>query len=174
VIESARFTSCVAPIRRTVTWAGSWATCIEPYPDSGSCPPGGLAAGGLIGKPAGSAAGGVPPAEPGDFLFIDSTHVVKVGGDVTYLYFEVLPRLGPGVHVHIHDVFFPFEYPRGWIEEGRVWSEAYLLRAFLLHNREFEITLFNTFLQGRHPELFERHFPLALKNPGGSIWLRRR
>src|SRR5262249_53737535 len=111
--------------------------------------------------------------QAGDFLFIDSTHVVKVGGDVNYLYFEVLPRLRPGVHVHIHDIFFPFEYPRVWVEEGRIWSEAYLLRAFLLHNEAFEVQFFNTFLERRHRALFERHFPLFLRNPGGSIWLRR-
>jgi len=112
--------------------------------------------------------------QPRDILFIDSTHVVKVGGDVNYLYFEVLPRLRSGVYIHIHDIFYPFEYPRYWLEEGRVWSEAYLLRAFLQSNKDFEIVLFNTFLEERHPEVFRHHFPLCLENPGGSIWLRRK
>jgi hypothetical protein len=29
----------------------------------------------------------------GDILFIDSSHTIKIGGDVNYLFLEVLPRL---------------------------------------------------------------------------------
>jgi len=70
-------------------------------------------------------------------------------------------------------VFYPFEYPRDWIYAGRAWTEAYLLRAFLSFNREFEIVLFNTFLERFHRDLFATRFPLCLRNTGGSIWLRR-
>ena len=71
----------------------------------------------------------------GDVLFIDSSHTVKIGGDVNYLFLEVLPRVEPGVIVHIHDVFLPFEYGRRWIkEEFRFWTEQYLLQAFLTFN----------------------------------------
>lgn len=44
--------------------------------------------------------------ESGDILFIDSSHVCKTGSDVNYLYFEILPRLKPGVIIHVHDIFF--------------------------------------------------------------------
>src|SRR5215813_6428814 len=54
-----------------------------------------------------------------DILFIDSSHVLKIGSDVHYLLTEVLPRLRPGVYVHVHDVFYPFEYPEEWLVEGR-------------------------------------------------------
>ena len=111
--------------------------------------------------------------EAGDFLFIDSTHVAKAGSDVNYLYFEVLPRLASGVFVHVHDIFYPFEYPNEWINEGRSWNEAYLLRAFLEHNDDFEIVLFNTFLQSFHEPWYAANMPLCLANRGGSIWLRR-
>jgi methyltransferase family protein len=111
--------------------------------------------------------------EAGDFLFIDSTHVAKAGSDVNYLYFEVLPRLASGVFVHVHDIFYPFEYPSDWINEGRSWNEAYVLRAFLEHNDAFEIVLFNTFLQSFHEAWYAANMPLCLKNRGGSIWLRR-
>ena len=67
----------------------------------------------------------------GDVLFIDSTHVSKIGSDVNYLFFEILPRLHRGVYIHIHDIFYPFEYPKDWIDEGRAWNENYILRAFL-------------------------------------------
>jgi predicted O-methyltransferase YrrM len=114
------------------------------------------------------------PLGPGDVLFIDSTHVSKVGSDVNHLYHEVLPRLRPGVLVHVHDVFHPFEYPLEWIVEGRAWSEAYLLRAFLTGNPEWEIVLFNSFLMRFHRAWFAEHMPLFLKlASGGSLWLRR-
>ena len=71
----------------------------------------------------------------GDVLFVDSTHVAKIGSDVNHLVFDVFPRLPPGVLVHVHDIAYPFEYPQEWVEEGRAWNEAYLLRAFLLETR---------------------------------------
>lgn len=79
----------------------------------------------------------------GDILFVDSSHVSKVGSDVNYIFFEVLPSLKSGVYVHIHDVHYPFEYPREWVYAGRAWNETYLLRAFLQYNNSFQIVLFN-------------------------------
>jgi Methyltransferase domain len=109
-----------------------------------------------------------------DVLFIDSTHVSKIGSDVNRLLFDVFPSLSSGVYIHIHDVFWPFEYPRHWLKEGRAWNEQYALRAFLQFNDEFEVVLFNTYLQHFHEDIFQRDFPLTLLNRGGSIWLRRR
>jgi hypothetical protein len=69
---------------------------------------------------------------PINVLFIDSTHVLRTGSDVCFELFEILPRLSPGVLVHIHDMFWPFEYPRSWVvEENRSWNELYAVRAFL-------------------------------------------
>jgi predicted O-methyltransferase YrrM len=110
--------------------------------------------------------------EPNDILFIDSTHVSKVGSDVNYIFAEILPALRPGVYVHFHDIFYPFEYPKEWIYEGRAWTEAYLLRAFLAFNSAYEIVLFSSFLERFHRDRF-RTMPLCLKSPGASIWLRR-
>ena len=111
--------------------------------------------------------------QAGDILFIDSTHVSKVFSDVNVLFFEVLPRLQPGVFVHFHDIFYPFEYPKSWILQGRAWNEVYVLRAFLQFNTGFRVVLMNTFLEHFHRSYFERRMPLCLKNPGGSIWLQR-
>lgn len=111
--------------------------------------------------------------EAGDILFIDSTHVSKVDSDVNRLFFEILPCLKPGVHIHIHDIFHPFEYPKQSFRAGRAWNELYLLRAFLQFNTAFEIVLMNTFLEHFHEDFFRQHMPLCLVNPGGSIWLRR-
>jgi predicted O-methyltransferase YrrM len=109
----------------------------------------------------------------GDILFIDSTHVSKVGSDVNYLIHEVLPNLQDGVHVHFHDILYPFEYPKQWVYGGRAWNEAYVLRAFLQYNNRFEIVLFNTFMTRFHEDWFKKNMPLCLKNPGGSIWIRK-
>ncbi len=107
----------------------------------------------------------------GDVLFIDSTHVVKAGSDVNYLFFEVLPRLKDGVWVHVHDIFFPFEYPMEWLVEGRAWQENYLLRAFLMYNRRFEVRWFQQYMWTRHRALLEGRIPEMARNPGGNIWL---
>lgn len=106
-----------------------------------------------------------------DILFIDSTHVSKTGSDVNRIIFEILPRLASGVHVHFHDVFYPFEYPKEWVYEGRAWNEDYILRAFLEFNSAFEIVLFGTWLAHFHRDLLAELMPLTLENPGGSLWL---
>ena len=97
----------------------------------------------------------------------------KFGSDVNRIVLEILPLLRPGVLVHFHDIFYPFEYPIEWLREGRAWNEAYLLRAFLSFNPSFEVVAFPTFLVPRHLAFFEERFPLFLKNTGGSLWIRR-
>ncbi|MEK7235906.1 MAG: class I SAM-dependent methyltransferase [Nitrospirota bacterium] len=108
-----------------------------------------------------------------DILFIDSTHVSKVNSDVNCIFFEILPRLKAGVYIHFHDVFYPFEYVKEWVYEGRAWQELYLLRAFLQDNPLYQIVYFQDFLFSRHRRYFEDHLPLFLKNSGGNIWLRK-
>lgn len=113
----------------------------------------------------------------GDLLFIDSSHVAKTGSDVNFLYFEVLPRLTRGVHVHIHDIFLPHEYPRDWVVgENRSWNEQYLLRALLMYSSGFDVLFGCSYAFQRFPELVVR----ALAHPkghgfaGGSFWMTRR
>ena len=108
-----------------------------------------------------------------DILFIDSTHVSKVNSDVNRIFCDILPRLAPGVHIHFHDIFYPFEYPKEWLLEGRAWNEAYMLRAFLQYNHSFEVVLMNTFMEAFHESFFQEKMPLCLKNRGGSIWIRK-
>jgi len=108
-----------------------------------------------------------------DILFIDGSHVAKTGSDVNHLLFGVLPRLRPGVYIHFHDIFYPFEYPLEWLEAGFIWNEAYVLRAFLMDNQTFEIALFGDYLARFHHDRLAARMPLALKNTGGSLWLRR-
>lgn len=82
---------------------------------------------------------------PGDILFIDSSHRVFTNSDVTVLFLDVLPRLQPGVLVHLHDIFLPYDYPPEW--RDRYYSEQYLLAAMLLgQSSRFRIALPNAFV----------------------------
>lgn len=107
---------------------------------------------------------------PRDVLFIDSTHVVKAGSDVVWLFLHVLPMLSPGVVVHIHDVFWPFEYPGEWLRQRRDWTEAYLAHAFLLGNSGWHIQFFSSWFWQCHPELVPQ--ALVPEKPG-SLWIRK-
>jgi predicted O-methyltransferase YrrM len=113
--------------------------------------------------------------DAGDILFIDSTHITKTGSDVNYELFEILPNLRPGVLIHFHDVFWPFEYPESWIfQDNRSWNELYILRAFLMHNDEYEILYFNDFFNKTFGAVVFNAHPLIPLNPGGGLWLRKR
>lgn len=95
-----------------------------------------------------------------DILFIDSSHVLRIGNDVAFLFGEVLPRLAPGVLVHIHDIFFPYDYPRNWVVHERLcFTEQYVLQAFLAFNRAFRVLLCNSYMAHRHPALVRSAFP---------------
>ncbi len=111
--------------------------------------------------------------EKGDILFVDSSHVAKTGSDVNYILFEVLPSLKSGVLIHFHDIFFPFEYPKEWVYEGRSWNENYFLKAFLMYNDKFEIQLFSHYIHKHHKEAFT-NMPLCYNNPGGNFWMLKK
>jgi hypothetical protein len=96
----------------------------------------------------------------GDILFLDSSHVVSVGSDVVREYLEILPRLQPGVIVHVHDIFLPSDYPReAVLSNFCFWSEQYLLQAFLAFNPHFEILWSSSAMQQYHPEVLAENFP---------------
>lgn len=112
--------------------------------------------------------------EENDILFIDSSHVVKTGGDVNYLLFNILPILKKGVKIHFHDIGVCFEYPKRIVLEScHSWNEAYFLRAFLMYNNQFEIIAYNSSLIEEYREWFESHMPLCLNIEGGSLWLNK-
>ena len=108
-----------------------------------------------------------------DILFIDSSHVAKIGSDVNREIFEILPRIPEGVVIHVHDVFYPFEYPSDWVEDGRAWNEDYLIRAFLQYNSEFRIRLWNDYLARFHSTFLRQTMPMLLWNSGASFWIER-
>jgi len=109
--------------------------------------------------------------DAGDVLFIDSSHVSKLDSDVNYIFFEILPRLNSRVVIHFHDIYAGFEYPDEWLTEGRAWSEAYLLRAFLEYNGRFRILLFFDYMQNAHPAWFQQNMPDLVE--GSCFWMEK-
>jgi hypothetical protein len=116
-----------------------------------------------------------------DVLFIDSGHTVRTGSDVNYLFLDILPRLAPGVIVHIHDIGLPYEYPETYATNPAFrmfWTESYLLQAFLAFNNEFEILLAMSYLLTEKKQAFCTAFPLynpdVHKAVSGSFWIRRK
>jgi predicted O-methyltransferase YrrM len=114
---------------------------------------------------------------PGDILFIDSSHVLRIGSDVQYEFLEILPRLRAGVLVHVHDVFLPGEYPRDWVlgPEHRFWNEQYLLQAYLADNSRSTVVWGSSWMHRRHPEELENAFASYDRRSRfpGSFWFRR-
>jgi len=108
-----------------------------------------------------------------DILFVDSSHVVKFGSDVQFIFTQVLPRLRPGVLIHFHDIFWPFEYPLEWLKEGRAWNEAYFLRTLLTDNPRYEIVYFIDYMGTCHRDVLQATLPLCVKRGGCGLWIRK-
>ena len=104
----------------------------------------------------------------GDFLFIDSSHVIRAGNEVAFLYLDVLPRLPAGTIVQVHDIFLPYEYPKQWALDWE-YDEQYLVQAILQFGTGFEVLWAGYYLQRTLPD-FAAHFPRA-ERPGTSLWL---
>ena len=110
----------------------------------------------------------------GDILLVDSAHVMKTGNDLHHILFDILPVLAPGVLVHFHDVFWPFEYPMDWVlGERRAWNEVYALRAFLTGNAGYKILFFNDYFARFRGDAMRAAHPFMARNTGGSLWLRK-
>jgi len=112
----------------------------------------------------------------GDVLFVDTAHTVKTGGDVPWIFGEIVPRLRPGVVVHVHDAFIPGEYPEPWVLEGWGWNEIYLLKAFLAFNDAFEVLFGVQWMLQNESDAVDRAFPgfaAHRERQGGALWIRR-
>ena len=98
--------------------------------------------------------------QSGDFLFLDSSHVVGIGSDVVREYLEIVPRLAGGVLIHAHDIFIPADYPREAVLHNLAfWSEQYLLQALLMFNPQFEVLWGSSCMQSRATAALEAAFP---------------
>ena len=111
--------------------------------------------------------------EPGDVIFIDSSHVGKIGSDLLHLLFNVFPGLPNGTLIHFHDVPWPFEYWEDWVFDGWAWNEVYYLRAFLAHNSRYGVYLWPHMLSSHDDSRYRRLVPQANGDPGSSIWIKK-
>jgi hypothetical protein len=117
--------------------------------------------------------------EENDILFIDSSHVLRSGNDVEYEYMEILPRLVPGVLVHIHDISLPKSYPRVYFDNQLYWNEQFLLQAFLTFNSRFKVIWAGNYMIINYPDqvcsvfpeysLMRQHYPMSEPS---AFWMR--
>lgn len=109
-----------------------------------------------------------------DMLFIDSSHVIRTGGDICFLILEVLPKLSKGVLIHFHDIYLPSDYPRELIlDQHMFWTEQYLLQAYLAENDHVEVLFASNFISKKYKPLIKRTFPNAIWWTGESFWIRK-
>lgn len=86
--------------------------------------------------------------QSGDLLFIDSSHMVRPGGDVLVEYLEILPKLPAGVFIHIHDIFTPRDYLERWRENDVLfWNEQYMVEAILANSQRYSVLAALNFLK---------------------------
>ena len=115
--------------------------------------------------------------ERDDILFLDTTHVTKAGSDVNFLLFEVLPTLKSGVHIHFHDIFYPFETPEIWINNGYYWNENFILRAFLQNNDQYKIKIFSdlaiNICKFNKRTILYHPYGIGTQYGGASLWLEK-
>lgn len=111
--------------------------------------------------------------QPDDILFIDSSHFIKTGNDVVFLYLHLLPKLPAGVLIHIHDIFLPYEYPKNWIiQKNLAFTEQYLVQAVLTFGDAFEVLWPGYYLQQTNKN-FVTHLPYSAGRLAQSFWLRK-
>lgn len=119
---------------------------------------------------------------PGDILFFDGSHRTYMNSDVTVFFIDVLPRLKPGVIVHVHDIFLPWDYPESY--KNWYWNEQYMLAVYLMNAMDRLTPLAPTTWLCRSP-LFEAQFtvpPVDLGSDeanrswrgGGSMWFTKK
>lgn len=115
-----------------------------------------------------------------DIIFIDGSHRAFMNSDVTTYFLDIMPCLARGVYLHIHDIFWPLDYPSNW--NDRYYNEQYLLGALLANGlQDYEVVLPNFFVS-LHGDLLQIVEPLWASKPqfdsvdrhGCSFWMRRK
>jgi hypothetical protein len=112
-----------------------------------------------------------------DILFIDSSHVSKIGSDVNHEIFKIIPSLKKGSLVHWHDIMLPWDYPKTWIDKGTFWNESYLVHAFMMYNNAFEVIWSGRHLQESYRKILEKSVlafnPHDPQQQLSSFWVRK-
>jgi predicted O-methyltransferase YrrM len=109
--------------------------------------------------------------EADDVLFIDSSHQVRMSNDVAHLFCRIIPALAPGVVIHVHDVFLPYEYPKRFFYDCPSWAEQYVLHA-LIQSGGYDILWPGYYLQRARPDAVEA-LPFLGQGRAQSFWIRK-
>ena len=112
----------------------------------------------------------------GDILFVDTSHVVKTGGDVPWIYTRSCHGSQPGVVVHMHDICLPGDYPPSWVLDGWGWNQTYLVHAFLTFNAGFAVRFSSALMVQRHRDALMAALPRLPRHEaraGSSLWIER-
>ena len=111
-----------------------------------------------------------------DVVYVDNSHVCFPNSDVTIFFLDILPRLKPGVIVHVHDIYIPYDYPDFMIE--RYYSEQYLLSTYLLNSSNYEVICPNYYIF-EQKKLLNTLQPVwdaieskKVEKHGGSFWFK--
>ena len=119
--------------------------------------------------------------EEGDILFFDGSHRSFMNSDVTVFFIDVLPRIKPGVIVHVHDILLPWDYPDSF--KTWYWNEQYMLAVYMMASKATLYPLLPTCWIARSPE-FSQFFQQPLVDlgstganeswrNGGSMWFQK-
>ena len=119
--------------------------------------------------------------EAGDILFFDGSHRSFMNSDVTVFFIDVLPRIKPGVIVHIHDINLPWDYPDSF--KYWYWNEQYMLAVYFMMGKDKINPIFPTTWVCRGMSLDSDKLPnfvdlgsteanLSWKG-GGSMWFAK-
>lgn len=123
-------------------------------------------------------AGRLPALARNDILFVDTSHIIRAGGDVLHEVQQLIPSVAPGVIVHFHDIFTPREYPmRVWTDGYLFFGEQYLLESFLTMNPQYRVLAAVNQLAHDHTDALAAACPIfsrerAWREPG-SFWFTR-
>jgi hypothetical protein len=112
--------------------------------------------------------------QAGDVLFIDTSHVLKLQSDVEHELLRILPSLAPGVWIHVHDIFTPYDYPDDWI-----WrplrlglNEQYALECLMSGGDRYRTELPLHLLFREHLPVMQKLFPRG-RERAQSFWLSK-
>ncbi len=115
--------------------------------------------------------------DAGDILFIDNSHRMLPNSDVTVFFLETLPALKPGVIVHVHDIYLPYDYPQFMCD--RFYSEQYGLAIALMANPQRYLPIFPAYfisedaaLSSSIASIWEHPNTQGVERHGGSFWLK--
>jgi len=112
--------------------------------------------------------------QAGDVLFIDTSHVLKIQSDVEQELLRILPSLAPGVWIHFHDVFTPYDYPEEWVRQPlRLWAnEQYGVECILSGGSRYQIEIPLHYLVRDRLTAAREFYPRG-RTRGQSLWLRK-